>query len=213
MNAMPDRSSRLVRWWVRRYTAGLDQPGATFRRAEVDSDLVEHDRNRRGTGWSPVRIGRERVQRLLFGVPADLGWRRDQLRVRAPRGITAVLLPVTTVASVLLAGFYLAFAAALAGSTALADQRMFGWSPLEGFGGYADQAGAVQVFGGAGVILAIATVARPVAPVVGNVMALPIAVISVMFFWLGVWPLGLIVVAGAATDLAIRAPRTAPTLP
>jgi hypothetical protein len=48
-----------------------------------------------------------------------------------------------------------------AGSTALADQRVFGWSALQGFEGYADQAGAVHVFGGVGVILATATVARP----------------------------------------------------
>jgi hypothetical protein len=36
------------------------------------------------------------------------------------------------------------------------------------------------------------------------------AVMSVMFFWLGVWPLGPIAGAGAATDLAIRATRTVP---
>jgi hypothetical protein len=31
-----------------------------------------------------------------------------------------------------------------------------------------------------------------------------------MFFWMGVWALGLIVLAGAATDLATRAPRPTP---
>jgi hypothetical protein len=210
MSARPDRSTPLVRWWVRRYTAGLDQPAATFRRAEVDSDLAEHDRYRRDSTWSPTRIGRERVQRLLFGVPADVGWRRDQLQARGRRGVTSVLLPVTTLASLLLATYYVAFAVYLLGNTALADQRVWGRSPLQGFVGYEDQAGAVMVFGGAGLVLAIATVARPIAPVVANVMTLPIAVISVMWFWLGVWPLGLIVVAGAAADLAIRAPRTVP---
>jgi hypothetical protein len=210
MSARPDRSTRLVRWWVRRYTAGLDQPAATFRRAEVDSDLAEHDCYRRDSTWSPTRIGRERVQRLLFGVPADVGWRRDQLQARGQQGVTLVLLPVTTLASLLLATYYVAFAVYLLGNTALADQRVWGRSPLQGFVGYEDQAGAVMVFGGAGLVLAIATVARPIAPVVANVMTLPIAVISVMWFWLGVWPLGLIVVAGAAADLAIRAPRTTP---
>ena len=210
MSARPDRSTRLVRWWVRRYTAGLDQPAATFRRAEVDSDLAEHDRYRRDSAWSLTRIGRERVQRLLFGVPADVGWRRDQLQARGRQGVTSVLLPVTTLASLLLATYYVAFAVYLLGNTALADQTVWGRSPLQGFVGYEDQAGAVIVFGGAGLVLAIATVARPIAPVVANVMTLPIAVISVMWFWLGVWPLGLIVVAGAAADLAIRAPRTVP---
>jgi hypothetical protein len=210
MSAHPDRSTRLVRWWVRRYTAGLDQPAAAFRRAEVDSDLAEHGRYRRDSAWSLTRIGRERFQRLLFGVPADVGWRRDQLQARGRQGVTSVLLPVTTLASLLLATYYVAFAVYLLGNTALADQRVWGRSPLQGFVGYEDQAGAVMVFGGAGLVLAIATVARPIAPVVANVMTLPIAVISVMWFWLGVWPLGLIVVAGAAADLAIRAPRTVP---
>jgi hypothetical protein len=163
-----------------------------------------------GRSTSPTRIGRERVQRLLFGVPADVGWRRDKLQARRRQGVTSVLPPVTTLASLLLATYYVAFAVYLLGNTALADQRVWGRSPLRGFVGYEDQAGAVMVFGGAGLVLAIATMARPIAPVVANVMTLPIAVISVMWFWLGVWPLGLIVVAGAAADLAIRAPRTVP---
>ena len=211
MNATRGHSTRLVRWWVRRYTAGLDQPAATFRRAEVDSDLAEHDCHRRDSAWSPTRIGGERIQRLLLGVPADLGWRRDQLRARGRHGITSVLLPVTTLASLLLAAFYVAFAVYLLGSTGLADQRVWGRLPLHGFAGYEDQAGAVAVFGGAGLVLAIAAIARPIAPVVANVITLQIAVMSVGFFWLGVWPLGLIVVAGAAADLAIRAPRTTPS--
>jgi hypothetical protein len=203
----------LVRWWVRRYTAGLDQPAATFRRAEVDSDLAEHDCYRRDSTWSPTRIGRERVQRLLFGVAADVGWRRDQLQARGRQGVTSVLLPVTTLASLLLATYYVAFAVYLLGNTALADQRVWGRSPLQGFESYAEEAGAsiaALVIASLGLILALAAIARPIAPVVANVMTLPIAVISVMFFWLGVWPLGLIVVAGVAADLAIRAPRTVP---
>ena len=210
LSARLDRSTRLVRWWVRRYTAGLDQPAATFRRGEVDSDLAEHTQYRRGAGWSAARIGRERVHRFLFGVPADVGWRRDQLRARGRQGATSVLSPVTTLASLLLATYYVAFAAYLLGSTALADERVWGRAPMQGFVGYEDQAGAVVIFGGAGLVLAIATVARPIAPVVANVMTLPIAVMSVLLFWLGVWPLGLVVCAGAAADLAVRAPRTVP---
>ena len=193
---------------MRRYTAGLDQRAATFRRAEVDSDLAEHYCYRRDCAWSPTRIGRERIHRLLFGVPADLGWRHDQLRARGRQRVASVLLPVTTLASLLLAAYYVAFAVYLLGSRGLADQRVWGRLPLHGFVGYEDQAGAVVVFGGAGLLLAIAAVARPIAPVVANVVTLQIAVMSVAFFWLGVWPLGLIVVASAAADLAIRAPRT-----
>jgi len=208
-----DRSARLVRWWARRYTAGLDQTTAAFRRAEIDSDLVEHDRFRRETGWPASRIGRERVWRSLAGVPADIGWRHDRLRVRARSRVTSIMLPVTTVAQLVLAAYYVAFAAYLLGSSALADQQVWGRSPLQGFDAYADETGGFTVafiVAGLGLFLAVAAVARPVAPVLANAMTLPSAVLAVMFFWLGVWALGVVVLAGAATDLATRAPRPTP---
>jgi hypothetical protein len=202
-----------VRWWARRYTAGLDQTTAAFRRAEIDSDLVEHDRFRRETGWSASRIGRERARRLLAGVPADIGWRHDRLRVSTRRRVTSIMLPVATVAQLLLAAYYVAFTAYLLGSSALADQQVWGRSPLQGFDAYADEAGASGVAGivaALGLALALAALARPVSPVVANAVTIPGAVLAVMFFWLGVWALGLIVLAGAATDLATRAPHPIP---
>jgi hypothetical protein len=206
-----DRSTRVVRWWVRRYTAGLDQPAAAFRRAEIDSDLAEHERSRRDTGWPAARIGRERIGRMLAGILSDIGWRRDQLRSRRRHGLASVVLPLTTVASLLLSTYYLAFSAYLLGNTHLADQHAWGRLPLRGFVGYADEAGrvspAVAIIGGLGLLLAIAAVARPIAPVLANAVTLPIAVFAVMFFWLGVWPLGLIVLAGTVTDLVTRAPH------
>ena len=208
-----DRSARLVRWWVRRYTAGLDQTTAAYRCAEIDSDLVEHDRFRREAGWPASRIGRERVRRLLGGVPADIGWRHNRLRVRARRGVTSMMLPVTTVAQLLLAAYYVAFSAYLLGNSSLANQQFFGRSPLQDFEGYADEAGAsgvAIVLAGLGLSLAIAGVARPVSTVLANAIPIPAAVLAVMFFWHGVWALGLIVLAGAVTDLAIRAPRPTP---
>ena len=214
MSGLPDdRSARLVRWWVRRYTAGIDQTTAAFRCAEIDSDLAEHDRFRRESGWSTSRIGRERVRRLLTGVPGDIGWRHDRLRIRARRGVTSIMLPVTTAAQLLLAAYYVAFAVDLLGSSALADQQVGGRSPLQGFEGYADEAGVsggAFIVAGLGLSLAVAAVARPVSPVVANAVTLPSAVLAVMFFWLGVWALGVIVLAGAATDLATRAPRPTP---
>ena len=204
----PDRSVRLVRAWVRRYTAGLDEPRAAPRRAEVENDLAEHDRYRRDCGWPAARIGRERLRRSLGGVPDDLGWRRDQLRARSRRGVTPVVVPVTAVASLLLAAYHVAFAAFLLGNESLADRRFWGRSPLQGFEAYADEAGATTaalVIGGFGLLLTIAAIARPIAPVTANAVSIPIALIAVVFFWLGVWLLGLIVLVGAATDLATRA--------
>jgi hypothetical protein len=208
-----DRWARLVWWWVRRYTAGLDQTTASFRRAEIDSDLAEHDRFRRETGWPASRIGRERMRRLLAGVPGDIGWRHDRLRRRARRGVTSIMMPVTTIAQLLLAAYYLAFAAYLLGNADLADQQVWGRSPLQGFDDYADEPGASGVafiILGLGLSLAVAAVARPISPVLANAATFHSAVLAVMFFWLGVWALGLIVLAGAATDLATRAPRPTP---
>jgi hypothetical protein len=205
-----DRSTRLARWWVRRYTAGLDEPAATFRRAEIDSDLAEHDLYRNVSGWPPARIRRERLRRLAAGAPSDIGWRHDRLRGRAPRGVGIVVVPLTSIASMLLAAYYGAFAAYNLGNSALADQQIFGRSPLQGFEAYADEAGAstaALIIAGLGLMLAVAAIARPIAPVVANAVTLPIAAVAVMFFWLDVWPFGLAVFAGAATDLALRAPR------
>jgi hypothetical protein len=211
VSGLPDnRSASLVRWWVRRYTADLDQTTAASRRAEIDSDLAEHDRFRRETRWPASRIRRERIRRLLAGVPADIGWRHDRLRSRARSGVTTIMLPLTTIAQLLLAAYYIAFAAYLFGSTALADQQVWGRSLLHGFDDYADAAGAAVaafIIAGLGLSLAVAAVARPVSPVLANAVTLPSALLAVMFFWLGVWALGLIVLAGAATDLATRAPR------
>lgn len=214
MSGLPDDpSARLVQWWVRRYTAGLDPTTAAFRRSEIDSDLAEHDRFRRETGRPTSRIGRERLRRTLAGVPGDIGWRHDRLRVRARPGVTSMMLPVTTITQLLLAAYYVAFAAYLLGNSALADQQIWGRAPLQGFESYADEAGASSVafiVAGLGLSLAVAAVARPVSPVLANAMTLPSAVLAVMFFWLGVWALGLIVLAGTATDLATRAPRPTP---
>ena len=120
---------------------------------------------------------------------------------------------MTTVAQLLLAAYYVAFSAYLLGSSALADQQIWGRFPLQGFEGYADEAGASGVafiIAGLGLSLALAAVARPVSPVVANAVTIPSAVFAVMFFWLGVWALGLIVLTGAATDLATRAPNPTP---
>lgn len=208
-----DRSTRLVRWWAHRYTAGLDRRTAAFRCAEIDSDLVEHDRARCEAGWPASRIERERMRRLLAGIPADIGWRHDRLRLRAHRVVASITLSVTTMFQPLLAAYYVAFAAYLLGGSALADQQVWGRFPLRGFDGYADEAGssgAALVLAGLGLLLVLAAAMRPISPVVANVVTIPSAVLAVMFFWLGVWAVGLIVLAGAATDLAIRAVRPTP---
>lgn len=201
-----DRSTRIVCWWARRYTAGLPHPHGAERQAEIDSDLAEHRLARVADGWTQRRIARERLTRLARGVPADLAWRHELLHRATNRALAGAVGAVTTAASVLLAAFHLVFAAYLLGTTALADQRFLG-----GLDAYAEEVGrpvasviAAAVIGGLGLVLAVAAITRPVSPLMANAATTSVASLSVMFFWLGVWPVALVAVAGSVTDLALR---------
>lgn len=209
ITAAGDRSTRLVRWWSRRYTAGLDPVTAASRRAEIDSDLAEHEQFRRDGGWSTTRLSRERLRRTLAGVPADVGWRYDRLRHGTNRhGLISVLGLVTTVAQLALAVYFFAFAAYLVGNTGLADRQVFGTSVLAGFEHYADEPGATtaaSIVGALGLVLALSGVARSISPIVSNAATIPVAMLATLFFWLGIWPLAVLVLVGAMVDLAFRA--------
>ena len=182
---------------------------ASARRAEIDSDLAEHEFVRRDAGWSTTRLVRERLRRTLAGVPADIGWRYDCLRHGTNRaGVTSVLGLVTTVAQLALAAYFVAFAAYLVGITGLADQQVFGTSVLAGFEYYADEPGAstaASIIGALGLVLAVSALARSVSPIVSNAATIPIASLAPLFFWLGVWPLAVLVLVGAVADLVLRA--------
>jgi hypothetical protein len=213
ITAAGDRSARLVRWWARRYTAGLHPVTAASRRAEIDSDLAEHERFRRDAGWPTTRLSHERLRRTLAGVPADIGWRYDRLRHSTNRpGVTSVLGLVTTVAQLALAAYFFAFAAYLVGNTGLADQQVLGASVLASFEHYADEPGAstaASIIGAFGLVLALSALARSLSPIVSNAATIPIAMLAILFFWLGIWPLAVLVLVGAVADLALRAQHPA----
>lgn len=212
-----DRSARITRWWVRRYTAGLEPAARTSRRLEIDSDLAEHVQSRCESGWTPGRIARERQARLIRGVPADVGWRHDQLQGRSSRPVTVATTSLTAAASLFLAAFHAAFAVYLLGNTSLADRQILGRRPLQGFENYADEVdrqgafGAILIISTMALLLLITAVIRPLSPIVANAVVLPIALLSVMFFWLGIWPIGLIVLIGSGADLVSRSPRPTPS--
>lgn len=209
ITAAGDRSTHLVRWWACRYTAGLDPVTAASRRAEIDSDLAEHEQFRRDAGWSTTRLSQERLRRTLAGVPADIGWRYDRLRHSTSRHrVTSALGLATTAAQLALAVYFFAFAAYLVGNTGLAHRQVFGTSVLAGFENYADAPGATtaaSIIGALGLVLALSAVARPISPIVSNAATIPIAMLATLFFWLGIWPLAVLVLVGSAVDLALRA--------
>ena len=212
-----DRSARFARWWVQRYTAGLDPQDGAWRRAEIESDIVEHRRCREHDGWTPVQISRERTRRLVRGMAADLGWRRDVLRAgsRIHPLVRASLLTVTSVATWILALLHASFAAYVLGRTSLADRPFLG-----GLTAYADEVGrpiaapiAATIIAGLALALALAGLARPLSPLMANAVTAGIAMLSVMFFWLGWWPVAIVAIIGSIADLLVRSPEERPASP
>jgi hypothetical protein len=211
-DGLDDRSARFERWWVRRYTSGLSLGPDAVRRAEIDSDLAEHQRAREIDGWTPTQIAGERRKRLLRGMAADLGWRHDLLRAHIRRSWQAPLTSLTGLASLLLAAFHFVFAAFLVGSTSLADQRFLG-----GLTAYEEEVGqpiaspvAATVIALLGVVLVFAALARPISPLLANTASIGVAAFAVVWFWLGMWLVGLVVIVGSTADLVTRMPDTTP---
>jgi hypothetical protein len=72
-----DRGARAVRAWVALYTRGLPPTLATARRDLIEADLYDEARAAERQG----EIGglrRQRLSRLLRGIPADVAWRLGQ---------------------------------------------------------------------------------------------------------------------------------------
>jgi hypothetical protein len=209
MSAPGDIEARTVSRWTAWYTAGLPGSVGTERRAEIASDAAEHRRARLDDGWDDRRIARERLWRTARGAPADLAWRFEVLAAgsRMHPAVRDVVLVVASVASLAVAAFHGLFAAYLLGADQLAERPM-----LSGLKSYAEEVGSAGAAAAAGVILALGAVilvcclVRPVAPLTANLAIITIAMWSVLWFWLGVAPLGIVAVGGTIADMVMRAP-------
>ena len=73
----PALAARLTQRWVRAYTAHLDPARRDTRRAELASDLWEHEADAKRRGLGSIRVNAQMVRRLVAGIPADLSWRRQ----------------------------------------------------------------------------------------------------------------------------------------
>jgi hypothetical protein len=88
-------ADRLVATWTRLYTRGLPSDVAERRRDELASDLYEHASLQGRTSAQQ----REVIGRVLWGIPADLSWRRAAKAPRLRRletGASMTLRNVTT---------------------------------------------------------------------------------------------------------------------
>jgi hypothetical protein len=83
---LSDRTARIVRGWVGWYTRGLSADVATARRELIEADLWDEHHHAEQLG-DEGSLGRQRLDRLVRGIPADLTWRLEQWRSgsRAPR--------------------------------------------------------------------------------------------------------------------------------
>ena len=68
----------LVRWWVGRYTTGLPPEVRDSRRAEIESDLWEQEREPSAAGYWPNVVALQMFVRTMLGIPADLSWHVEQ---------------------------------------------------------------------------------------------------------------------------------------
>ena len=90
--------------------------------------------------------------------------------------------------------FHFAFAAYMLGNTTPAEQPFLG-----GIDNSAEEvdrpvASVIAPFiANLGVVLLVAGLARPVSPVIANAATILIVGVAVMFFWLGAWPVALVV--------------------
>ncbi len=125
--------------------------------------------------------------------------------------IRGLVLVLASTASLAVAAFHTAFAAYLLGADHLADRPLLG-----GLGSYAEEVDsgaapvAASIILALGVVILVAGLVRPVAPLAANIATMTIAVWSVLWFWLGAAPLGIVAVAAAITDMALRAPALQP---
>lgn len=92
MSVLLETAVSLARGWCKGYTRGLPPDERTARRAEIESDLWEHQAHGRATGVAAADVGFDILVRCATGVPADIAWRRS-VRLSA-RPSTPAAVPV-----------------------------------------------------------------------------------------------------------------------
>jgi hypothetical protein len=95
---------RFARTWVRLYTRGLPDELAERRRDELASDLFEHA----SLAPSPAQQ-REVIGRVLWGIPADLSWRRAARASRERRLATGAAMTIRKVSTIVFVVYVLFF--------------------------------------------------------------------------------------------------------
>jgi len=89
MNAAVALAVGMTRTWVALYTLGLPRELRNGRRAEIDSDLWEHQRTAEFLEQRQGETSLQLLTRLVLGVPSDVTWRLETGRSdRSERSIS-----------------------------------------------------------------------------------------------------------------------------
>ena len=193
MTTGPAWGDQAARWWVGHYTQAVDDAVAGRRRDELESDLYDH---RRFAGSTPAQQW-DVLGRVLWGIPADLSWRRAALastRRHDTGAVPVILRRTTTIVLVALAAFEV-----LAGiSVVTADGA--GWSY------------AIPQFVAAGLI-AVGLAQRDSAPQRAAALFIVATLVPVVsFYWMApiFVPVAVLIIALALAS-ARRTPTVSPT--
>jgi hypothetical protein len=108
---LPSAAATVVRAWTWLYTSRLPAFVRDGRRQEIDSDLWEFRRDRRGD--ADARVAAQIIVRLLLGIGDDLMWRIEHREFWSPLRFRSLVAAVTVVA--LLGGIWAYTAALMSG--------------------------------------------------------------------------------------------------
>jgi hypothetical protein len=125
MSALLDIATGMTRTWVSLYTLRLPPKLRDGRRAEIDSDLWEHQRTAELLDDAPGGTALQMFARLVLGVPSDVTWRLETSRsARSERSIS--MNESGTMRSLVAVGVVVALFLVVTGIGAIADALVQG---------------------------------------------------------------------------------------
>ena len=190
MNAVVTLAVGMVRTWVTLYTLGLPRELRDARRAEIDSDLWEHQQIAELTEEPQGETTFHFLTRLLLGIPSDVTWRLEAAHsAQSERSIS--VNETRAMRSLVVVGVVVALFLVVTGIGAVVDALVQG-DLASGQAGF----GAISVLAGAAVGSGLLTSRRNPLLGIGLVAAGAITVAAAWYWMLVITiPVGIAMVA------------------
>jgi len=189
MNAALDMVVGMTRSWVAVYTSGLPPEFRDSRRAEIDSDVWEHQRTADLLNQPQGETSFQLLARLVLGIPSDVTWRLETGRsARSERSIS--MNESGAMRSLVAVGVVVALFLVVTGIGSVADALVQG-DLASGQAGF----GAISVLAGAAVAAGLLTSRRNPLLGIGLVAAGAITVAAAWYWMLVITiPIGIVLV-------------------